>query len=91
MTSGTEASESVGSNPNLDIFDSSHVLGRHEPELELLTADGWIPPVEPPEDFHTTLRKFSNTMVVEDVEVMGDGTVTFHGRSAEMPQRPKSR
>jgi hypothetical protein len=49
------------------------------------------PSVEPPEDFHSTLRKFSNTMVVEDIEVVGEGTVRFHGRGVEMPQRPKFR
>lgn len=62
-----------------------------EPEPELWSREGYIPTIEDPEDFHATLRKFLNTMVVEDIEVMGDGTVRFHGRSAEMPQRPKSR
>jgi hypothetical protein len=84
-------SDSVGNNQRIDIIDSPHVLWGHKPEPELLTADGWIPPVEPPEDFHSTLRKFSNTMVVEDIEVVGEGTVRFHGRGVEMPQRPKFR
>jgi hypothetical protein len=62
-----------------------------EPEPELLTGEGYVPPAEDPKAFDATLRKFSNTMIVEDIEIMGDGTVRFHGRSAEMPQRPKSR